>query len=91
MLSVDRDSIYLDHKKLGLTEEVVRKPQELLSRLAQLRAQWERSHPNEAFPGKINLQADRAVSSATVSRIMAMLATESYGSILLAVMTGEAS
>jgi biopolymer transport protein ExbD len=89
VLAVDKDSLYLDHKKIGLTEEVVRKPDELIKRLAELRGQWEASHPNETFPGKINFQADRAVNSATVSRIMAMLATESYGSILLAVMTGE--
>ena len=91
VLAVDTQDLYLDHQKIGAAEDVIRKPAELMKRLAELRGQWETAHPNESFPGRINLQADKAVPSVTVSRLMSVLAAESYGSILLAVMSGGSS
>ncbi len=91
ILALDLENLYLDHQKIGLTADVVRKPEELMKRLAAFRSQWETAHPQETFPGRINLQADRAVPSVTVSRLMAVLASESYGSILLAVVSGGSS
>ncbi len=90
ILAIDRENLYLDHKKIGSVDQILRKPDELLKQLAALRAQWQVAHPNEAFPGKINLQADREVASTTISQLMAMLPTENYGSILLAVIGGGA-
>ncbi len=88
MLSVAKEGIYLDQKFMGGTEEVLRSPEKLMGKLAELRELWQKTHPGQKFKGEINLQADREIPSTTVSQVMGMLPSEAYGSILLSVVSG---
>jgi biopolymer transport protein ExbD len=89
VLSIAADGIYLDQKKVGETEVILKNPAELMARLGTLRDQWLHSHPGEKFPGEVNLQADRALPSTTVARLMAFLPSQHYSSIQLIVMGGK--
>jgi biopolymer transport protein ExbD len=59
-----------------------------MNRLSDLRELWQKTHPSETFRGEISLQADKNVSSTVVSQFMAMLPSQGYGSIQLAVISG---
>jgi biopolymer transport protein ExbD len=85
VLALAREQVYLDQKPVGTPESLLKNPEPLMKKLAELREQWQRSHPGQAFGGEINLQAHRDISSAIVSRFMAMLPSQHYGSIHLAV------
>ncbi|MBS1962507.1 MAG: biopolymer transporter ExbD [Bdellovibrionales bacterium] len=89
VLSLASDGIYLDQKKVGETDEVLKNPNELMERLGVLRDRWLKAHPNEKFPGEVNLQADKAVPSTLVARLMAFLPSQHYSSIQLIVMGGQ--
>jgi len=88
VLAISSAGIYLDQKFVGLTEDLLDQPEPLMTRLSELRELWQKSHPSEKFPGEINLQADQAISSTVVSRIMGMLPSQAFGSIQLAVTGG---
>jgi biopolymer transport protein ExbD len=85
VLAISRAGIFLDQKFIGSAEELLDRPEPLMKRLSQLREIWQRSHPQQEFPGEISLQADQSVSSAVVSRFMGMLPSQAFGSIQLAV------
>lgn len=88
VLSIAQDGIYLDQKLVGNVDQVLKNPDNLMSKLKGLREHWQRSHPNETFKGEMNLQAHRDTPSTVVSQVMGMLPAQSYGSIQLVVMAG---
>jgi biopolymer transport protein ExbD len=90
VLSLSHDTVYLDQKEVGPTLALLRDPQPLLARLKDLRERWMKTHPDDRFRGEIHVQADRGLSSATVSQFMGFLPSQNYGSIQLAVIGGSA-
>lgn len=84
-LSID-GNLYLDQKLVGLTKNVVKKPNLLMSKLNSIKNNWAKNHEGLAFPGEINLQADKDISSTTVSQVMGILTTGEFSAIQLAVM-----
>jgi biopolymer transport protein ExbD len=88
VLAVATDGIYLDQKKIGTPEEVLKNPTELLAKLGELRKLWLRGNAGEAFPGDITLQAHKEIPSTTIAQLMAILPSAHYGSIQLAVISG---
>lgn len=85
VLSIARDgNLYLDQKLVGKTKAVTKSPAILMKKLNVIKNNWAKSHTSP-FPGEINLQADREVSSTTVSQVMGMLTSGQYQSIQLAV------
>jgi len=53
--------------------------------LNTIKRNWATSHSGVAFPGEVNLQADKDVPSTTVSQIMGILTTGEFSTIKLAV------
>jgi len=88
VLAISEEEVYLDQKLVGKTSVLLKHPAPLMHHLAQLRELWQKTHPTETFPGEINLQAHKELSSAIVAQFMAMLPSQSYGSIQLAVVAG---
>ncbi len=85
VLSLSKDgNLYLDQKLVGETKNVSKRPQLLLKKLSDIKQNWAKGHAG-AFPGEINLQADKEVPSTTVSEIMGVLTSSQYQSIQLAV------
>lgn len=89
VLALSPEGVYLDQKFVGETAVLLRNPEPLMKRLADLRDLWERTHPKEAFPGEINLQAHEGLESTTVAQFMGLLPSQNYGSIQLAVIAGN--
>lgn len=85
VLALSAEGVFLDQKWVGKTDELLRDPEPLMEKLADQRNLWAASHPNEAFHGQISLQADRELSSVIVSQFMALLPSQHFGSIQLAV------
>ncbi len=90
VLALSSSGVFLDQKFMGLTADLLLDPGPLMAGLEKLRSQWQRAHPAQAFPGEINLQAHRELPSTTVSQFMAMLPSQAFGSIQLAVVAGGA-
>lgn len=88
LLTVTGDEILLDQKAVGLSKEVLMKPDLLIVPLRELKQSWERSHAQQEFKGDIHLQADRGLSSAVVSRFINILNSQGYASVHLAVVSG---
>jgi biopolymer transport protein ExbD len=85
VLSINRDgNLYLDQKLVGITKQITKKPSLLMNKLNTIKSDWAKSH-STPFPAEINLQADKEVSSTTVSTVMGMLTSGQYQSIQLAV------
>ncbi len=89
VLAIAMDGIFLDQKKIGSSEEVLRQPELLLTGLGEIKSRWAKNHPQEPFPGEVHLQADRAIASSLVSKIMGILPSGNVHSIRLAVMAGN--
>ena len=85
LISIAQDGVYLDQKLVGELREVIRKPNLLTRPLIKMRRAWAKDHQGQAFPGEINLQADKDMSSALISQIMGIVTAQRYGSIQLAV------
>jgi biopolymer transport protein ExbD len=86
VLAIAKDgNIYLDQKLIGLAKKVVKNPAKLIQQLADIKKNWGTHHAGIAFPGEINLQADRDVSSTLVSDVMGILTTGQFEAIQLAV------
>jgi len=79
-------NLYLDQKFVGLTKNVLAKPNGLMKELNVIKNSWADKHSGVPFPGQINLQADREIPSTTVSEIMGILTNGQFESIQLAVM-----
>ena len=87
VLALAKDgNIYLDQKLVGITAKVLKKPSELMNKLNLIKNDWAKVHSGQPFPGEINLQADKEISSTIVSQVMGILTTGEYSSIQLAVM-----
>ena len=86
VLSVSRTGLFLDQKDLGRFDQVMKSPDVLVQRLGQLRRQWAKENPGKAYPGEINLQADKEMPSTEVARLMGILNTQHFDVIKLAVM-----
>lgn len=89
ILSLTTAGVYLDQKFVGLTDDLLADPAPLMHKLAELRVLWQKTHPKETFSGEIGLQAHREIPSTIVSQFMAMLPSQSYGNIQLAVARGS--
>ena len=89
VLAISTDSVYLDQQLVGKTETLLEDPEPLTKKLADLRSLWQKTHPNEVFKGEINLQAHRDLPSTLVSRFMAILPTQFYSTVQLAVVSRE--
>jgi biopolymer transport protein ExbD len=88
VMSVSKDGVFLDQKRIGSTSELLANPQPLMIRLGELRDVWQKTHPHQQFKGEINLQAHKELPSTLVSHFMAMLPSQNYSSIELAVVSG---
>jgi len=88
VLSVGLDGIYLDQKKVGSTDEVLKDPTVLMEKLESLRELWQKMHPTQNFSGQITVQAHKDIPSTLISQIMGLLPGQNYGSIQLAVISG---
>jgi len=87
VLAIAKDgNLYLDQKLVGLAKAVANNPQKLMKQLDELKTNWASRHAGIAFPGEINLQADREVPSTLVSKVMGILTTGQFEAIQLAVM-----
>ena len=85
VLAISRDgNLYLDQKLVGKTEDVSKKPNELLNKLNTIKKTWAKSHTTP-FTGEINLQADKEIKSTVVAHIMGILTSSQFQSIELAV------
>ncbi len=89
VVAVSGQEIYLDQKKYGTPVEVLKKPNEFLIELQQIRQVWEKDHPKDKFRGEILLQADQTMPSIMVSQVINLLMSQGYGTIQLAVITGK--
>jgi biopolymer transport protein ExbD len=90
VLAINKDgNIYLDQKLIGEAKVVAKAPKKLLNKLNLIKQDWAKSHNGAAFPGEINLQADKEIKSTLVSDIMSILTTSEYESIQLAVVGGQ--
>lgn len=86
VLAVAKDgNLYLDQKIVGEVKKVLKQPKALMNQLHDIKMAWGKNHAGEAFPGEINLQADKEVPSTVVSQIMGILTTGEYSTIKLAV------
>jgi biopolymer transport protein ExbD len=85
VLSLSLEGVYLDQKRVGDTQVLLKDPTTLMERLESLRVLWQKTHPGQTFPGEINLQAHKELPSTMVSQFMAMLPSQAYSSIQLIV------
>jgi hypothetical protein len=88
LLSLSEHGVFLDQKLVGSMQAILADPEPLMHKLAAQRTLWQKTHPGQKFKGEINLQAHRDLPSTTVSQFMAMLPSQAYGSIQLAVVSG---
>lgn len=88
VLSISNEEIMLDNKLMGVTVQLIKAPQPLLTELQKLRATWVNTHANEKFNGEVHLQADKNLSASMVSEFMSMLNSQGYFAIHLAVVSG---
>lgn len=91
LLAITQEGLFLDNKLIGKPETLVNDPEPLMSELERLRKLWVSTHPTETFKGEINLQVDKDIPSTTVSVVMGMLPSQSYGVFQLAVLSGGAA
>lgn len=89
ILAISGEGVFLDLESVGSTEQVLRDPTVLMKHLSDLRKRWVKSNPSGEFPGEITIQAHKEVPSTTISQLMAMLPSQHYGSIQLAVVAGS--
>ena len=86
VLALAKDgNLYLDQKLIGEAKIVVKKPAKLLKELDLIKKNWAQNHQGVAFPGEINLQADKEVASTLVSQVMGLITSGQFQAIQLAV------
>ncbi|MBT4790972.1 MAG: biopolymer transporter ExbD [Halobacteriovoraceae bacterium] len=87
VLAISKDgNLYLDQLLVGVATKVVTNPTKLINQLNQIKNSWAKNHVGIPFPGEVNLQADKEVSSVLVSQVMAILTSGQFQAIQLAVM-----
>jgi len=87
VMAISSDEVFVDQKLIGKTDALLKDPSPLMSKLEELRVQWQKAHPNQKFNGIISLQADKNLPSTTVSMFMGMLPTQTYATVQLAVIS----
>lgn len=86
VLAMGKDGqMFLDQKLVGSIKSVVERPEVLLKKLNDIKNSWSKNHLGANFPGEINLQADKDVSSTLVSQVMGILTSGQFQAIQLAV------
>lgn len=86
VLAIAKDGqLYLDQKLLGKVKTILKRPQILMKGLNIIKNNWAKNHAGTPFPGEINLQADRDISSTIVSQVMGLLTSGQFQAIQLAV------
>lgn len=88
VLAVTKDEVFLDQKSVGVTDQILAKPQLLIEGLQGLRDMWAKNHPNDTFKGDILLQADKEIPSTQISHVINVLISQGYGSVQLAAVSG---
>lgn len=89
VLSIGKTALYLDQKEVGRLDQILKSPAPLVKGLDVLKNQWSKGNPGKAFPGEINLQADKEVPSTSVAKIMGILNGQQYAVIKMAVVGGQ--
>ena len=87
VISISKEGVFFDQKLVGDVQKIMRRPGLLTGKLISARKAWAKANPGKAFDGEINLQADREISSAVVSKFMGILTSQHYSSIQLAVVS----
>jgi biopolymer transport protein ExbD len=88
LISISSNGVFLDQKRVGDTDALLKNPEPLMEKLEALRMGWVKTHPNDKFPGEINLQAHKDIPSTLISQFMGMLPSQNFGSIQLIVTSG---
>ncbi|MBY0515982.1 MAG: biopolymer transporter ExbD [Bacteriovoracaceae bacterium] len=89
VLSVSKTSLYLDQKVVGDLQVLLKSPTPLVKGLESLRQKWSKENPGKAYPGEINLQADKDMASTDVAKLMGILNSQRFEVIQLAVMGAQ--
>ena len=88
LVSISEEGIFVDQKEVGSVADVLKRPHLLTRPLRHFRRAWAKNNKGKPFPGEVNLQAHKTLSSAIISQIMGILTSQHYGSIQLAVTSG---
>lgn len=83
-----KEGVFLDQKLLGGIEEILKDPAPLTSALESNKNKWMNDHPKESFQGEITVQADKSLPSVQMSQLLAILPSQNFGSMQLAVIGG---
>lgn len=83
VVSVTEDEVFVEHKKIGNLDDVLKNPEAFGEALATTRDGWVKAHSVEEFKGEIDFEAHEAVDSTKVSQLMAVMSAQQYGSIQL--------
>ena len=86
VLAIAGGELFLDQKLVGNLKEVLKRPDELMARLKGVRESWQKTYPDQDFPGELNLQADQSISSVLIGQIMGIVSQAHYYSIQLAIL-----
>ena len=87
VLSLSSEGVFLDQKFIGILDTILKDPNPLMQKLADLRDLWEKTHPQGKFKGQISLQAHRDLPSTTVSQFIGFLPSQAYSTVQLAVVS----
>jgi biopolymer transport protein ExbD len=88
VIAISKESLYLDQIKIGPVKNVLRNPTPFVKKLSYLRKNWKAAHPGVEFTGRMNFQADKSVSSVTISTIMGLLTGQRFNIIQMAILPG---
>lgn len=88
VISLNKDAVYLDQEKVGTVKALLKNPAPLAKRLVKLRNSWKELHPGVKFTGRMNFQADKSVSSITISTFMGVLTGQQFNIIQMATLPG---
>jgi biopolymer transport protein ExbD len=88
VVALSKDSLYLDQIKIGTVKRVLKNPTPFVKKLRYLRKNWKAAHPGVEFTGRMNFQADKSVSSVTISTIMGLLTGQHFNIIQMAILPG---
>lgn len=90
VVAVDRAVVSVDGRRVAdtgslMTDARLERVDALVADLETVRHTWEVLHPNEAFPGRVILQIDRAVDYRVVRKVLFSAEQAGYAGIDLAV------
>ena len=88
IVALSKDSLYLDQIKIGPVKKILKNPTPFVRKLRHLRKNWKAAHPGVEFTGRMNFQADKSVSSITISTIMGLLTGQHFNIIQMAILPG---